>query len=219
MESKLELSHVLYRVQDLHQAVKKLKDAGFIVQYGTKPEKAYNALLWFEHGVFIELYQNSGLPAPLKWFMKTFGYQPVLDRINKWEQIENGWCEWSLESLNVNLDIEKKILKKHHIPFKFHKAKRKDIFQQVLRWELVMPNDIMFPFIMSSYVPSPRPKKIAHPNGVKSVSKLIIGNDNFNMELLDKLLPSTNGLSFVNGEGLKKVLLSNSDISIEEILK
>ncbi|WP_437918011.1 VOC family protein [Sphingobacterium sp. LRF_L2] len=219
-ENKIQLSHVLYRVQDLHQSVKKLQEAGFTVQYGTAPEKAYNALIWFESGVFIEIYKNSGLPAPIKWFMKTFGYQPILDRMDKWDQIDNNWCEWSLESTMTQLDTQKALFKEKNVPFKFHKAKRKDINGQTLRWELLMPNDIIFPFIMSAYAPNPRPKYIRHANGISGVSSLVVGKENLNTELLYQLLPNNGELRLIDGKsGLQEVELSDSSINIRDILR
>ncbi|MFD2967281.1 VOC family protein [Sphingobacterium bambusae] len=219
MNNTLQLSHVLYRVQDLHQSVKSLQDAGFIVEYGTDPRKAYNALIWFEKGVFIEIYQNSGLPAPVKWFMKTFGYAPILDRMNKWEQVENGWCEWSLESTVDNLAAEKIFLKESGVGFKFHRAKRKDTKGQTLRWDLLIPNDIVFPFLMSAYVPNPRPQHIRHPNGVSAVSALHIGSDGLDMKLLELLLGDMVGLRFVAGKGLQHVELEGGMLDLREILK
>ena len=134
MERKLQLSHVLYRTKDLHLAVSRLRNAGFSVEYGTRPEKAYNALIWFENGVFIEICHNSGLPPYIKGLMKLLGYQSVLDRMNKWEICEEGWCEWSLETTEDNLDGQKKLFRRENIPFKSHKAKRKDITGQILHW-------------------------------------------------------------------------------------
>ena len=127
MQDNLKLSHVLYQVKDLHLAVKKLQDAGFIVEYGTNPQKAYNALIWFDEGVFIEIYHNSGLPFYVKWMMKCFGYQTVLDRMNKWKNFGEGWCEWSLESTLDQLNSDKEFFTKENIDFKFHKAKRKTL--------------------------------------------------------------------------------------------
>jgi hypothetical protein len=87
----MQISHVLYRVDDLHKAVKSMENAGFIVEYGTKPEKAYNAIIWFEEGIFIELFKNSELASWVKCIMKLFGYESILKRIKKWEEIETGW--------------------------------------------------------------------------------------------------------------------------------
>lgn len=216
----LQLSHVLYRVQDLHKSVQKLQDAGFMVEYGTTPKKAYNALIWFETGVFIEIHKSSGLSSPIKWLMKTLGYQSVLNRMHKWDDIENGWCEWSLESTNVDLASQRTFFKELQIPFKFHKAKRKDDNGRTLRWELMMPGAIDFPFIMSAYRSNPRPQSIRHPNGIQGVSNIIVGRENLDTVLLEKLMPQQSGLELVDGKkGLQTVEFINSKLTIEKILQ
>lgn len=218
-EQNLQLSHVLYRVTDLHLAVKKLEEAGFIVEYGTQKEKAYNALIWFNEGVFIEIYQHSGLSAPVKLFMKLFGFKRILDRLEKWESVENGWCEWSLESRNNDLEAEKKLFKRNKIAFKSHKANRIDKNKVKLRWELLMPNDIIFPFIMSAYNPSPRPLDIKHPNGITGVKSITVGRVGLDEKLLKQLLENKRGLNLVhNAVGLQKVELINTNLSIKDIL-
>jgi hypothetical protein len=218
MKNNVQLSHVLYRVKDLHIAVNKLQQAGFIVEYGTYPDKAYNALIWFEKGVFIEIYHDSGLPAYIQWIMKIFGYQSVLKRIKQWENVEEGWCEWSLESVLKNLNSEKQFFKSGNIGFKFHKAKRKDADGIKLRWELLMPDDIDFPFLMSAYTPDPRPKEINHPNGIVGVKNIKVGTDHLNTRLFNQLLTNQEGLELVQGKGLQTVEFINSDLKIENII-
>ncbi|WP_326983322.1 VOC family protein [Chryseobacterium sp. MYb264] len=217
--NNLQLSHVLYQVKDLHSSVKKLQDAGFIVQYGTEKSKAYNALIWFEKGVFVEIYQNSGLPFYVKWMMKIFGYQPVLNRLEKWKNVGEGWCEWSLESVANDLNTEKQFFMNENIKFKFHKATRKDIHKQKLKWELLMPNNIDFPFLMSAYVPNPRPKEINHPNGIKGVKNIIVGTEKLDINLLNRLLPDQTGLKLVEGDNLQTVEFYDSELKIENVLK
>ncbi|REC62470.1 hypothetical protein DRF65_10275 [Chryseobacterium pennae] len=218
MKNNVQLSHVLYRVQDLHIAVKKLQDAGFIVEYGAYPDKAYNALIWFEKGIFIEIYHNSGLPVYIKWMMKVFGYQSVLERMRQWEDIEEGWCEWSLESALENLNSEKQFFESENTEFRFHKAKRKDGDGNKLKWELLMPDDIDFPFVMSAYVPNPRPKEINHPNGIVVVKNIKVGTDRLNTQVLNRLLTNQEGLELIQGKGLQTVEFINSDLKIENIL-
>ncbi|WP_250255365.1 VOC family protein [Chryseobacterium sp. Marseille-Q3244] len=218
MNNNVQLSHVLYRVQDLHTAVKKIQDAGFIVEYGTDPDKAYNALIWFEKGGFIEIYHNSGLPGYIKWMMKIFGYQSVLERMRQWENVKEGWCEWSLESTLENLNSEKQFFKNENIGFRFHKAKRKDVYGNKLTWELLMPDDIDFPFLMSAYLPDPRPKEVSHPNGIVGVRSIKVGTDLLNTQVLNQLLINQEGLELVQGKGLQTVEFINSDLKIENIL-
>lgn len=219
-KKNVQLSHVLYSVSNLHQAVKKLIEAGFNVEYGTVPNKAYNAFIWFEKGVFIEIYENPRLSQLTKWFMKIAGYKSILSRMEKWKSFDNGWCEWSLESSEVTLKEVKDLFKNDKIPFRYHKAKRIDKDGRKLKWELLIPNDIVFPFIMSAYTPNPRPEKIKHPNGAEGVKLLFIGSEGLDKGLLDKLLTAKTGIEFVKGvHGLQSVKLLNTDLRIENILQ
>lgn len=215
----LRISHVLYQVADLHKAVKKLSDAGFIVSYGTNPAQAYNALIWFEQGAFIELFQPPRLPAIMKPLMKIFGYRPALDRMEKWQATGKGWCEWALESTATDLKSVKQFFKQEKRRFKGMRKRRKDINGQVLSWQLLLPDDIHFPFIMSAYVPQPRPATISHPNGITHIATIVIGNNNLDTGLLDKLLSQRSGLKLVNGKsGLQTISFAGSTLKIEDIL-
>lgn len=217
--NNIQLSHVLYRVADLHDAVKKLRQAGFIVEYGTQPEKAYNAMIWFDKGVFIEIYQHPELSVVVKWLMKIIGYKTIVQRMDKWQTIENNWCEWSLESTMTDLQILKDFFRREKIPFKSHKTKRKTNDGKMLFWHLLVPDDIQFPFLMSAYTPNPRPVKTIHPNGVTGINSLIVGEEKLNILLLNKLLIMDTGLKLVKGKiGLQTVVLSDPSVKIEKIL-
>lgn len=220
MESNdIQLSHVLYRVQDLHGAVKKLRQAGFMVEYGTAPEKAYNAMIWFDKGVFIEIYKHPELPVGIKWLMKRTGYKTIVQRMDKWKTTENNWCEWSLESKMTDLQTWKRFFKREKIPFKSHKTRRKTKEGKMLSWHLLIPEDIQFPFLMSAYTPNPRPQKNIHPNGVTGVNSLIVGEEKLNILLLNKLLTIDTSLKLIKGKtGLQTVTLSDPSVKIEKIL-
>lgn len=55
--------HVIYKVNDLQQAVQEWRRKGFEVEYGRK-QNPINALIYFSEGAYIELLQNTGMP---KW--------------------------------------------------------------------------------------------------------------------------------------------------------
>ncbi|MEY8352024.1 VOC family protein [Lachnospiraceae bacterium 54-53] len=67
----MKASHVIYKVDDLYQAVEEFKGKGFEVEYGTK-KKPYNAIIYFSDGPYLELLASSGMPR----FMK--GIQHIL---------------------------------------------------------------------------------------------------------------------------------------------
>ncbi len=45
----MKTSHIIYKVDDLHQAVNEFKKKGFEVEYGTK-KNPYNAIIYFSEG-------------------------------------------------------------------------------------------------------------------------------------------------------------------------
>jgi hypothetical protein len=53
----MKISHLMYKVDDLKQAVKKFSDLGFTVEYGKK-ENPYNAIIYMKDHTYIELVQN-----------------------------------------------------------------------------------------------------------------------------------------------------------------
>lgn len=218
-QETIRISHVLYLVEELHEAVKRLRQAGFTVNYGTDPAKAYNALIWFEQGAFIEIFQATKVSAFMKWLMKLCGYRSALDRMAKWQATGSGWCEWALESTAIELEWEKRFFDRGKRAFKGLRKRRKDIDGQVLSWQLLLPADIYFPFIMSAYVPDPRPETIEHLNGAKGIATIVIGQEEMDTAFLDQLLPAQTGIEWIAGKtGLQTVRLSGNERSIESIL-
>lgn len=218
-QTQMEISHVLYKTNDLHKAVKQLMSAGFIVEYGTKPGKAYNAMIWFEEGAFIEIFKSPKTSFFAKALMNLLGYKMLLKRIAKWNETATGWCEWSVESENVNLLKEAQILKAKGIAYKKHVGKRTDYFGRKLRWHLIFPKNLDQPFLMSAYTPDPRPKKVRHPNGIKNISLVFVGSEGFHPEMLDELHFNKEKIHLIKGKtGLQTVAFRDSHLRIEEIL-
>ncbi|KFF25842.1 VOC family protein [Chryseobacterium vrystaatense] len=214
----MQLSHVLFRTENLHLAVQQLTDAGFKVEYGSAPLKAYNAFIWFEEGVFIEIFRTPEIPMLFRWVMKIFGYTPVLNRINRWNE-NSGWCDWSLETVKKDLQYYQLLLEYLDIDCKAFKSTRKDVYGRKMSWQLAVPGDTDFPFLMSAYSINPRPDKIIHPNGIRKISKVTVGKKELDTVLLDALLEDRTPLNLVDeSKGLQTVAFINSDLKIEDIL-
>lgn len=219
MNLNLRKSHALFAVKDLHSAVNKLRNAGFTVEYGSNPLKAHNAIIWFEEGPFIEIFKHVSILPILKILLKLFGFGAVLNRLNKWKKINNGWCEWSLESTHQDIEQVKLFFTSLNEPFKHRKIKRKDLYGKLLSWHLLFPNDIYFPFIMSAYNPNPKPKNIVHANGITGIKSIVVGMEALDKVLLEKVLSNTDGLTFIKEQkGLQTVDFINSGLKIEDIL-
>ncbi len=214
----MHLSHVLFRTDNLQRSVQQLTDAGFSVEYGAHPSKAYNAFIWFEEGVFIEIFKIRTIPLLFRWLMRIFGYSPVLDRMKVWNE-SSGWCDWSLETQEKDLKYYQLLLEYLDIGCKIFKSTRKDFHGRKLSWRLAIPEDTQFPFLMSAYSLNPRPEKMIHPNGIKKVRIIKVGKEKLDTVLLDALIEDKKPLELIEGcQGLQTVEFLHSDIKIEDIL-
>ncbi|MGV8146546.1 MAG: VOC family protein [Alkaliphilus sp.] len=181
----MKVSHILYKVNNLEEAVKEYEKNGFVVEYG-KSKNPYNALVYFSDGPYLELFETSGMPKLIKLVLKLFN-KSFVERINFWENAEEGLIAVCLENYKTNLLEETNILKKHGHKFFQIKTKRKDTKDRLLKFICVFPNETKIPFFMTYFSIDPKPKDFVHPNGVKSISSISFGTT-------EKLIPIINEL-------------------------
>ncbi len=65
----MEISHILYKVDNLKVGTKLFEDRGFKVEYGS-PKNPLNALVYFNDGSYIEIIQNMGFTEPLAFILR-----------------------------------------------------------------------------------------------------------------------------------------------------
>ncbi len=205
----MKLSHILYRVDNLHKAVEDFKNMGFTVVYGTKPEKAFNALIWFEKGPFIELYQINKNKFIIN-AMKLLGKKGLANRFSHFQNSNYGWVDYSIENDRRDLTEENLLLKEMGYKFSTMPGFRTDINGNKLKWKLSIPFDSSFPFLMSAYSINPRPRRIKHINGAKEVKRLIWGTDKKNIPNINRLL-NDNILQLIEGHGFQKIIIDGWD--------
>lgn len=212
------ISHVLYKVENLQQAVEKLTDEGFIVHTPGNLKNAYHAIVWFEKGPYLELIvpeKSMNLPH---WIMNLTGYGLFVKRHKKWCESPQGWCDLGIESDKTDLTREKEILKKHGVPYKQVHPKVRNGAGQVVSWYNVVTDDYYFPFLVSGYNINSRPSGIVHPNGATEVDKVFMGKENFNQTLFKDLMTCENWYEMVEGEGVQGVSIKGTNIKFEESL-
>ncbi|MCW3466045.1 VOC family protein [Chitinophaga nivalis] len=215
----MRLSHVLFKVRHLHTAVEKLTAAGFNVEYGTRQDKAYNAMIWLADNVFVEIYENPGLPFYVRLYMRWFGYKAIAARMDKWQEVQHGWCEWSVESELADLAREEQLFTAKKVPYKTHIGKRTNTMNQLLSWHLIFPDDYRQPFIMSAYTPDPRPAMISHPNGITAVDQIMAGEEHLDKALYNDLHLDWTKIKLIPGKsGLQTVIFRDSTLRIEDVL-
>ncbi|MEN4546041.1 VOC family protein [Pantoea agglomerans] len=173
----LNCSHILCKVDNLRDAVALLEQAGFSVQWGGKPEKAHNALVWFEQGPFLEFFE---LPRAFRWLSYPFGWRfgrAAGERLRHWALAPSGWCDVALEPQQyqpadpLNLDRVSEHLRQHTLAgSRLVKGRRISANGEQVHYRFMALADRHLPFIVSHYHPLQRPAQINHANGARGVA-------------------------------------------------
>ncbi len=185
----LKCSHISCKVNNLAEVVRDYEALGFTMQWGSSPERAMNALLWFEEGPFIEFFQ---VPKPFTYFSLPLGLiygRPASQRWKHWCQAAEGWCDLALEpnddlpttseagkEKGQDLADIKRIVKKMGIATsRVINGQRTRPDGITVKYSLFATKPVGLPFVVSAYDPPQRPLKIKHQNGATGVEWVKVG--------------------------------------------
>jgi len=199
----MKVSHVLYKVNNLKDAIVKFRDMGFKVEYGSK-HKPHNALIYFSKGPYIELLNRAPISLYLKVLLRVIGKGKVVDRFELWEKEDEGFFGLCLESHETNFNKEESILKKHKQDYFITYSKRTDPSDRTLTWKLLFPYEVRLPFFMTYFNLDPKPKGFTHPNGIKKIDSISLGTDAKLFPIINELCDDKTLELFV-GKGLKVI--------------
>ena len=205
----MKVSHILYKVENLENSIKKFRDMGFIVQYGSK-KNPHNALIYFSEGPYIELLNKAPISGFLKTILRLIGKGKVADRFQKWEHEEEGFFELCFENYKSNFKKEQNILEQYGFDYFITKSSRTDPLNRVLTWKLLFPYELRLPFFMTYFNIDPKPKSFVHPNGVKKIQHIFYGVDTELIPVINELcLDET--LKVTKGKGITSVIYETID--------
>ncbi|KPU43003.1 hypothetical protein OXPF_34340 [Oxobacter pfennigii] len=196
----MKLSHIIYKVKELHQGVEEFLAMGFDVEYG-KEKNPYNAIIYFSEGPYLEILGSTGMPRTVKQILRIFGQGKFADRLDYWDNHPGGPCGLALENYKTNLDAELTILKKYNQSWFTMPSKRDDTKGRKLRFTCAFPNDIQLPFLMTYFNIDPKPKAFIHPNGAVNISSVSFGTKKEFIPLIKELCDDDR-LKLFAGEGV-----------------
>lgn len=222
----LKCSHVVYKVNCLEDIVKEYRERGFDVQWGSMPNKAFNAFIRFRSGPFIEFLELPRRYALLRYPLNWFYGSPAGKRMAYWATCPEGWCDVALEEKAGKSSIgTEDIISLQDLYLSLRNSgitlsrpiagKRRRPDGQLVRYNFMLPEPGQLPFIVSPYFPSQRPTEVVHPNGALEIKQILMGccsNDQF---FFDKFLPDDHWLMTVTAEytHVQSVILYGADCS------
>lgn len=197
MKEILEISHLIYKVKDLTDAVKKFNDLGFTVEYGD--EKKTNAVIYFSDRTYIEIRDNLGMNNLQKFILKIANMGEYVETTEKQNEAEDKFIRISLntdiKNLNEIKNIYYKTLAKRCI---LTNVTRVDRNGNVLKCKCLFPSNANYIFYNSKF----NNEKIwntSHKNKIVGISRIIYGVDNKEFKLLN-LLNTDSRIEFQNSE-------------------
>ncbi|ABR49965.1 conserved hypothetical protein [Alkaliphilus metalliredigens QYMF] len=211
----MRAGHLIYKVNNLKNAVEEWENKGFVVEYG-KPKNPINALIYFSEGPYIELLESTGMPKFVKGVFKIAGKKEFVQRLDEWDLGSEGWLGFCIENDSEDLEYEISILKNYKRKGVYLKnGGRVDVHGRDLRCKVFFPNDLGLPFLMSYFNIDPKPKDFIHPNGISKVSEVVFSTNKESAYILNQLLNDSSVTVEISGEKgvVKEVLFCNSEIN------
>ncbi|MEM1229602.1 MAG: VOC family protein [Pseudomonadota bacterium] len=206
----MKLGHVIYKVDNLDQAVRNYTDQGFTVEYG-KAKKPYNALIYFAEGPYFELLASTGMPAFAKKLFRLFGKQGFINRLDTWDSADEGLIGLCLENDRADIDTEQQILDEAGLTYMKGTSGRTDAKGRKLRFRGIFPDDMQVPTLMSAFNLNVRPPAgYVHPNGAKRITSVAFGTRHEVIPIIHQLCDDP-GLVLYEGLGVRDVVFEYED--------
>ena len=108
----MKLSHILYKSNNLSEAVKQFEEEGFKVEYGSK-HNPKNALIYFSEGPYIEILEKAPISNFLMIILRLIGKTHLVKRFKNWKNAHEGYFDICLENYKNDFDEEVQILKEY----------------------------------------------------------------------------------------------------------
>ena len=167
----MELSHILFKVNDLQSAVSHFREQGFHVEFGSK-RRPTNALIYFSEGPYVELLERAPVSVLAKVLLRCIGKGSVAERFDSWDCADEGWFEICLENQGDDFREEVEVMKRHGERYFITSSARTDPSGRRLKWKLLFPLNNALPFFMTYFNVDPKPVAFVHPNGVVGIDRV-----------------------------------------------
>ncbi|WP_138756437.1 VOC family protein [Paenibacillus sinopodophylli] len=180
---KFAIGHVLIKTSQLARAVNDFEKLGFTVSYRTDPSKAHNAMIYFQNGSFLEIYDPKPINLPNKLILGLLKllrplHREMINRLIYYIKSEDGINDYALDSVpsgQAEANVEEMRQAGVKLSKKINISKRlRDGNKQT--WWMAMPQATSIPFFMSDYIPhtNGHANEHTHANDALGIDTLVI---------------------------------------------
>lgn len=201
----MKLSHIIYKVDDLNEAVRRFTALGFHVEYGQK-KNPHNALIYFNDRTYIELIEKMYVTKLVAFLLKIFGMREYLDSTLRQNEREEGFVRFASHmTLEDKKKLKERYKKKLNCDTFFVPVSRKDIHDNKLSCKCVMPSNADYPFFVTPFLEAHSIWNNMHSNQVKGIKKVVYSATDKELDFFKELSMDTRLELVRGGRGITKV--------------
>lgn len=214
----MEVSHLLYKVNNIYHAVDFFRKLGFEVCYGKK-KNPYNALIYFQDKTYIELIENVNMNRVIKIFLYLTGKKDFANGLANMEKLEEGFIRFSFhieknKINNIATICNDEFKEKTYV----RDVKRKDVTGNKLSCSCIFPYNSKLPFFNTRLEGNEDLWKIKHENQIIGIESIVYETTGREYDFI-KRFANNSFINLVNANGgVKKIRFKYADNSIKKQL-
>ena len=164
------IGHVIYKANDLEQAVAEFRAEGFEVEYG-KVRDPHNALIYFSTGPYVEIIAGIHMPAVVRGALALTGHRRMVEDYDRLAQAPQGYSRIVFEVEREKFTALEHLCAVHDRSTVISPVARKDPHGRRLSCRCLVPDDWSVPMFVTPFAVDTH-RASAHPNGFTRIEEI-----------------------------------------------
>ena len=165
------VGHVIYKADDLAQAVSRFRQEGFEVEYG-QARSPRNAVIYFSTGPYLEIISGVFIPRLARAYLKILGQHRMVAVSDSVAQQREGYSRVVLEVEREEFTELASICREHGLRTLTPTISRKDVHGRRLSCLCLVPDDWSVPMFVTPFDIDTH-RRSAHPNGITRIEQIV----------------------------------------------
>ncbi|WP_167147382.1 VOC family protein [Actinomyces sp. ZJ308] len=165
------VGHVIYKADDLAQAVSRFRQEGFDVEYG-QARSPRNAVIYFSTGPYLEIISGVRMPRLARAYLRMLGHHRMVADSDSVAQQREGYSRIVLEVEREEFTGLASICRDHGLRTLTPTISRKDVHGRRLSCLCLVPDDWSVPMFVTPFAVDTH-RDSAHPNGITRIERIV----------------------------------------------